>query len=74
MKSRTRVVAMIALFGLGVGWQVEATIPPRQGIKWPKSYVDRRKALGVSPTFTYKRALLNVTRRIQANRRARQAA
>jgi hypothetical protein len=71
MKSRTRVVALAALFGLFAAWRLEATIPPREGAKWPKSYVDRKKALtpGVTPTFTYKRALLNVTRRIQANRK-----
>ena len=71
MKSRTRIVAVMALFGLGGSWRLEATIPPREGTKWPKSYVDRRKAFtpGVPPAFTYKRALLNVTRRIQANRK-----
>jgi M6 family metalloprotease-like protein len=69
MKSRTRVVSLVALFALAAGGAAYATIPPKQGVKWPKSYEDRRAmAPAARPAFTYRRALLSVTRRIQQNR------
>jgi len=42
MKSRICVVALAALFTLAGVSPAHATIPPRQGVKWPKSYEDRR--------------------------------
>lgn len=69
MKSRqgARVPTLVVLFGLLGGWEAQATIPPRQGVKWPRSYQDRRPT-ATRTAFTYKRALLNVTKRVQLNR------
>lgn len=70
MKSRRRIriLVLVAVSALA-SWEAQATIPPRQGVKWPRSYQERRAAAPPSrPAFTYKRALLNVTKRIQQNR------
>jgi len=64
----TRILGLVVLFGLMGAWEASATIPPRQGTKWPKSYEERRSTRAETPPFTYKRALLNVTKRIQQNR------
>ncbi|HET9317995.1 MAG TPA: hypothetical protein VFQ51_20545, partial [Vicinamibacteria bacterium] len=70
MKSRQvrRALGLVVLFVLAGGWEARATIPPRPGTKWPKSYEARRSTRADTPPFTYKRALLNVTKRIQQNR------
>lgn len=64
----TRVLTLVFLFAVA-GSEAFATIPPKQGVKWPRSFQDRRATAPASaPAFTYKRALLGVTRRIQRNR------
>ena len=66
---RARVLALVVLFGLWSGWELQATVPPKQGVKWPKSFQERRAAAPASaPAFTYKRALLNVSKRVRQNR------
>lgn len=70
MRSRhgARVLVLGLTFGL-MSLDAFATIPPKQGVKWPKAYQDRKEsAPAATPAFTYKRALLSVAKRAQQNR------
>jgi M6 family metalloprotease-like protein len=60
-----RVLAGIVL-ALVAGAPAHATIPPKQGVKFPEAYIQKKRK--VPTAFTYSRSLTALTRRAQATR------
>jgi len=60
-----RALAGIVL-GLVAGAPAHANIPPKQGVKFPEAFVQKKRK--VPTAFTYERSLIALTKRAQATR------